>query len=217
MFPKTIGIIGGAGPMAGVRLAERIFYHAGKKYGCHNDGDFPKLILLSFPFSDMLSPSKDAKLVTKELTNCFRQLRKNDAKVLAIACNTLHAFLDKRDDKEDLVHLPRTLAELNLPGKPLVLCTSTSAQFGLHRRFLPCSYPLPETQKKVDHIIDEILKGKDQLAELDHLIRKEENDTFILGCTELSLFTEKLLIPGKQVIDPLELVALKVLEKSFTH
>jgi aspartate racemase len=219
VIPRTIGVVGGAGPLAGVRLLDRIFSIAGKKYGCHHDRDFPKVLLVSFPFSDMLSPDKNDKQVRKELRGCLNQLRKNDAQVLAIACNTLHGFLEKEDDKEDLVHLPRALAELELSNPPLILCTSTSAKFRLHEKFLPCSYPTRETQQKIDHIIDQTLKGQfeDAFRDLEKVIEKQPNDTVILGCTELSLYNEKLSISGKQIIDPLELVAHKVLERSFAN
>ena len=37
----------------------------------------------------------------------------------------------------------------------------------------------------------------------------------ILGCTELSLFYPQLSVPNKLITDPLELMASKLLEKSF--
>jgi len=98
MKPKPIGIISGAGPLAGAALLDRILYLAGSTYGCYKDGDFPKIFLLSFPFSEMLSPEMDIAQLQKELSSCLSQLRKSGAAVLAIACNTLHAFLDENED-----------------------------------------------------------------------------------------------------------------------
>lgn len=219
MKPKSIGIIGGAGPLAGAFLLERVLSLSIKTYGCYRDSDFPKIFLISFPFSEMLSPIINSAKLRSELSECLNQLRKNGASVLAIACNTLHAFLDEKDDLNDLVHLPRILAkEIPLSETPLVLGTSTSAQFGLHKQFFPCAYPDSQTQKQVDSIIDQILQGTDKkivIERLEKLLQEQAERTVVLGCTELSLFTTDLSILNKSIIDPLEVVANKILEKSF--
>jgi aspartate racemase len=221
MKPKSIGVIGGAGPLAGAFLLERIFSLSGEIYGCYRDADFPKVFLISFPFSEMLCPNMDVAKLRQEITECLKQLRKNGASVLAIACNTLHAFLDKKDELSDLVHLPRILAEkVSLYDNPLVFCTSTSVQFGLHKQFFPCIYPDEQTQQEVDGIIDQVLKGVKRLVvlkKLEKLIQAQNVNTVILGCTELSLFSAQLSIPNKLIIDPLELMANKILEISFLN
>lgn len=128
MLPRPIGIISGAGPFAGSFLLERLLVLSNKKYGCYKDSDYPKIFLISFPFTEMLSPTINAHKLRNELTDCLRQLRNAGASVLAIACNTLHAFLNKEDYLDDLVHLPSMLANQIPPcsEKPLVFCTSTS-------------------------------------------------------------------------------------------
>lgn len=220
MAPKCIGIVGGAGPLAGAFLLERLFSLSGQLYGCHKDADFPKVVLISFPFSEMLCPNMDVEKLRQELSGCLKELRQNGASILAIACNTLHAFLNKEEGAEDLVHLPRTLAEkASLYTDPLVLCTSTSVQFGLHKQFFPCVYPDINTQKEVDAIIDYVLKGTEKaviLKKLKQLIETQRQTTIILGCTELSLLSSELFVAGKHIIDPLELVAHKILERSFS-
>jgi len=221
MKPKSIGIIGGAGPLAGAFLLKRILSLSGEVYGCYRDADFPQVFLISFPFSEMLCPDMDIAKLRKELSGCLEQLRKNGASVLAIACNTLHAFLDEKDELNDLVHLLRTLAEeISLSDTPLVFCTSTSVQFGLHKQFFPCTYPDTQTQQEVDRIIDQILRGADQsviLEKLEKLLQVQTTNTIILGCTELSLFSAYLSVPNKQIIDPLEVIANKILQKSFLN
>ena len=217
MNSKSIGIIGGAGPLAGAFLLERVLSLSRKKYGCYRDADFPKIFLISFPFSEMLSPTINTAKLRDELSECLNQLRTNGASVLAIACNTLHAFLDEKDELNDLVHLPRVLAnEIPLSEKPLVFCTSTSAKFGLHKQFFSCTYPDFQTQRQVDSIIDQILQGIDKkivLERIKKLLEAQAERTVVLGCTELSLFTAYLSLPNKVIIDPLEVVANKIIEK----
>jgi aspartate racemase len=216
MKPQAIGIVGGAGPLAGAALLDRIISISGSVYGCYKDADFPKIILISYPFSEMLTPEMDEAQVRKELKQCLNELRSNGASVLAIACNTLHVFLDPTEP--DIVHLPKAIGQDLLRGElPLVLCTSTSARFGLHRRYFPCVYPDSTTQERVDQLIDRILRSEEEqsiIAELSSILRAQTASTIILGCTELSLFTKKLTA-SQTIIDPLEIVANHVLERSF--
>lgn len=219
MKPKTIGIIGGAGPLAGALLLERVLRLSQTKYGCYRDGDFPKVILLSFPFSEMLTEDADAEKLGSELKGCINDLKKNGSGILAIACNTLHAFLDPAE--EGLISLPRILSDemVKFDKPPLVLCTSTSKRFNLHKQSFPCSYPNFVLQLQVDRVIDRILKGDEKFAiskELVQIIGAVEESTIVLGCTELSLFADELSILEKRVIDPLEFLAQRITKESFS-
>lgn len=223
MKQKTIGIIGGAGPQAGVALMERIISFSQSIYACKEDADFPKIILNSVPFSNMLAEDVDNRRVRMELKNGLTELRGNGAAVLAIACNTLHVFLDEENDKrEDLIQLPKILAEKisQLNEIPLVLCTSTSVKFNLHKRFFPCVYPDPITQEEVDELIHLILKDGTRstaLKKLIKIIEKQPEKTIVLGCTELSLLKNQLPDFNKEIIDPLDIVALEMLKVSFNE
>jgi len=219
MRPKTIGIIGGAGPLAGATLLNRILSLSASKYGCYKDADFPKILLISFPFSEMLTSDSNATQLRKELEECLLQLRSQGAAILGIACNTLHAFLDEKQCVDGLVHLPQTTARaLNSLEKPLVFCTSTSMRHGLHQQFFPCIYPDAQTQDQVDEVIDLILRGCDQkkvVKKLRTLIQAQTTHTIVLGCTELSLLFPYIQSAEKTIIDPLEIMANQIVEKSF--
>jgi len=219
MQPKSIGILGGAGPLAGACLLERVLTLSGSLYGCYRDADFPKVLFINFPFSEMLFGQIDSAQLRLEISGCLKQLRDNGAHVLAIACNTLHAFLDEEEDLSDLIHLPKEVCREIPPSEvPLVLCTSTSARCALHERFFPCVYPDPETQAEVDRIIDQILKGADRRAitqEFLEIVEGQSARTIVLGCTELSLLNKELSSCTKFLIDPLEIAANKILQKCF--
>jgi aspartate racemase len=221
MKPKSIGIVGGAGPLAGIFFFECLANLSRTIYGCHKDADFPKIFLLSFPFSEMLSPAVNSLQIKKELKECLNQLRQNGASILAIACNTLHGFLDENDNFPDLVHLPQTVAQ-QIPSSetPLVLCTSTAARLGLHKKFFPCIYPNITIQHRIDQIIDQILKGDQQqkiIDDLSEIIEKSKEKRVILGCTELSIFRNKIIFNKKLVIDPLLIACQKILKISFSQ
>lgn len=218
MKPKTIGIVGGAGPLAGVSLLERLFRYAQVAYGCFQDADFPKVLLVSFPFSDMLGKQIDKDTVAKELREALQFLRKSGATVLGIACNTLHTLLDEGME-ENLLKLPQlTASEIECRGrkKPMILCTSTSRQSGLYNAFFPCTYPDLATQQLIDEIILTILKGNGSAASsLASLIRTLEAETIVLGCTELSLYSDQFEQGSKRVIDPLDILAKALINQSL--
>ncbi len=215
MTPRSIGIIGGAGPMAGYYLLSRIFSLFTQEYGCYKDDDYPKVVLISFPFSEMLTPTLNPIQIKQELKSCLSELRRLDTSLIAIACNTLHLFLEE----EGIVHLPRLIGEvLSSCEPPLVLATSTSVRFGLHKNYFRCDYPSEETQYEVDQIIEQILKGRDEdliLKTLQSIIEKQTQNTIVLGCTELSLYSSKLKVEGKKIIDPLEILARELVEQSL--
>lgn len=220
MQPRSIGLVGGAGPLAGAFLFKRILELAGREYGCCRDADFPEILLISFPFAEMLSGEVDARKVRDQLRSCLSRLRKNGAAVLAIACNTLHLFLDETEIQSgDLISLPQVVAdEARFDEEPLVFCTATSAQFGLHRRFFSCVYPDQQTQREVDCLIDQILRGMKPTQKLEALLQKQSAGVVLLGCTEFSLVKEGLSLPcGKRIVDPLEILAEKLLEESFAQ
>ena len=67
MKPKSIGIIRGAGPLAGAFLLKRILSLSGEVYGCYRDADFPQIFLISFPCSEMLCPDMEVAKLRKGL------------------------------------------------------------------------------------------------------------------------------------------------------
>jgi aspartate racemase len=220
MKPRSIGIVGGAGPLAGVCLLEQIFCLAREVYGCWKDSDFPEVTLISFPFSEMFSEQVDVPRIQGELRECLNRLRSGGASLIGIACNTLHAFLEKNEEPpSDLLQLPQLAGEAMPPSAvPLVLGTSTSRRLGLYRRRFPCSYPGEDAQAEVDRIIAQILKGNEHekmIQALRSLIQKQDANVILLGCTELSLYADQLLICEKTMIDPLNLMARKLITKSF--
>lgn len=221
MKPKIIGIVGGAGPLAGASLLERVLTLSNRQYGCYRDADYPQILLNSFPFSDMLTAEKNSALLRSELSLSLTQLRAQGAEVLAIACNTLHNFLDADQDFGDLVNLPRVLGQqFRSEEVPLVLCTTTSRESGVHKKHFECTYPELSVQVQVDKIIDRILQGAESrsiVPDLLALIEQACDSTVILGCTELSLFTKELAVSSKKIIDPLEILAQRILEQSFKN
>lgn len=208
---KRIGIIGGAGPTAGLILFEKILEVCQKQYECTQDSDFPHTNLISFPFSDMLSKNCDKEVIQKELQICFDSLKQNSITIAAIGCNTLHAFLSRLPDGIILVHMieetKKRLKENNWK-KPLILCSSTAASEQLHSKFFACRYPDRSLQTVLDDLIIRITFG-DNLNKIAGILNEllDVNEPTVLGCTEFSLLNERVPLNLLHKCDPNSIVA----------
>ena len=228
---KTIGIIGGAGPMAGVLLMQKIITICQKKYKCINDFDFPKIILLSYPFAEMLKPlsfQQDEKRVAKQLKEALDFLISNGMDYITIACNTLHGFINEayRSKLIDLITETKSfLLKQNL-SKVLVLCTKTTKLKGLYN-FPKTKLLSPKDLQWIEELINKILSGAYSLKDRKSLenfillnIKKDPSiDGILLGCTELSVLMDNFSRnnPKIKIIDPLEIVSNKLCKLVFTN
>lgn len=204
--------------MAGVLLFEKIIQICQQKYGCSRDVDFPYVFLMNYPFGDMLTCERESDLIENQLEECFYCLFKNSVSVIAIACNTLHAFLPLQKETFYLVHMIEETGNfVREKGweNPIVLCTSTSAEARLHEQFFPCRYPKPSVQKEIDALIDRILAGGCLQTLANTFQALCEDRPVIFGCTELSLLNEKATLGLKNLCDPNSVVAEKMCEIIF--
>src|SRR5690242_11483694 len=93
MSSLTLGIVGGAGPMASVLLYKKIIENCQTKYNCKADADFPKIWIVNYPFSPMLEEAdsdKNRPKLVAELEDALMSLTCLSAKRIGIACNTIH-------------------------------------------------------------------------------------------------------------------------------
>lgn len=208
--PK-LGIISGAGPMAGLSLCKQTITLM-QKHGAWQDQDYPQITLLSYPFSDMLNQKVDKEIIKQELLSCLNQLEPQCDHVI-IACNTLHLFLPCRNLPK-LINLVRLVKnEIPADTKPLILASETSARHNLHGRLLgvDCEYWDPP---KSQAIIDNLLKG--HLIDLGWIYKLSQDRPVILGCSEYSLAFENI-VEIKNIIDPIKLAAKALCKLGLNH
>ena len=91
---NVIGILGGMGPQASVRLVEMLIEISTKDFGAKNGDDFPEIILDSVPIPDFISNSGNLRPALNILKDRVRMLNNMNVSNLAIACNTAHILLD---------------------------------------------------------------------------------------------------------------------------
>lgn len=226
----AIGIVGGAGPMASVLFYETLITLCQEMYGAKKDGDFPEIMLLNYPFSPMCSITEaefNSTRLQGELASCFQSLQDWGAKTVAIACNTLHNFIEDTDWSftfKSIVCATLNGAHKAQANKLLFLGTEVSAKKQLYEKSaIDIIYPSPDAQVGVDKIISGMLAGESKVKNgqaLAKIINKLQRrglafDGVILGCTELSLLYDQLedLYKG-MVFDSNRLLALEVLKAS---
>ena len=94
---KKIGIIGGADPAASCLLYKKIISVCLQRKDCKNGADFPEMIIVNYPFAHVMQVSEATRLkdvAINQLQYCINSLEMHHIDLLALACNTYHAFFN---------------------------------------------------------------------------------------------------------------------------
>lgn len=198
---KTIGIIGGLGPMATVYYLELLT----RMTDAVKDQEHPRIFLESLP--DI--PDRTAYVLdhTAEdpvplMTDAARALQNIGAELLTIPCITAHCFYDQVAEAVDIpiLHLPRCVAQ-DIAGKGIhtvgILATTGTIQSGiLKAEFAATGVDTivldTERQNLLMQIIyEQIKKGTavnwQMFLELSESLLHRGAEKLVLGCTELPL------------------------------
>ncbi len=217
---KTLGILGGMGPMASVYFYELLTMHT--KASC--DQDHLDILLSSHP----RTPDRTSFIIGTSTTSPIpalcaqaQKLERCGANILAIACNTAHYFYGELRDAVSIpiLHMPRlTIIEILAQGgtKVGILATRGTVQSGLYqaeceKAGLAYAIPSDVAQSAIMQLIYEDIKaGRPPRMELFSMATDEllANGCthLLLGCTELSLLKRDKL-DRNRYIDSMEVLA----------
>lgn len=218
---KTIGIIGGMGPMATYDLGMKILDNT--VASCDQD-NIPLLIDCNTRIADrtaaILHGGADP---VPELKKSAKRLEEAGADALVMACNTAYYFYDRvcEDIGIPMIHMPRETAQRLVEKgvkKAGVLATDGTRQAGVYGRALEeagieAIYPSDENQKAImsliyDHIKAGIMDFPDVDVEGIVLEMKEKGaEILLLGCTELPIVFGIIGKTALPVIDPTTVLA----------
>lgn len=220
---KTLGIIGGLGPMAMAYFVQLVTEYTDVK----RDQDHIPIVLISIPDTPdrtkyILGESDENPL--PRLVDAGLKLKKMGAEFIAIPCVTAHYFYKQLKEQIGIpvVSLPCELsAELNSNGidKVGILATSGTIESGFIQRKLnnegiETILPTQDEQKIVMKVIYEQIKAGKQpdvnaFLEIGNSLKKRGAQKLLLGCTELSLikrdYRDRI---GKDYLDVLEVLAI---------
>ena len=219
---KTIGILGGMGPLATADLFRKITCLT--KASCDNDH------IRVYIDSNARIPDRTAAILSggtdpvPEMTSALRHLEACGADCIIMPCNTAHYFLPQLQSETEipfismLASTAKACAQRYAGKCAAVLATKGTLATGLYARALEAegaAYLIPDAaeQDMLMHIIYDVVKASKPLApETENWtrlladMRARGADYFILGCTELPIAAQQIGAEGP-FVDPTEELA----------
>lgn len=206
---KTLGILGGMGPLASAEFVKTIYeFNTGAI-----EQESPVCILYSDPTvpdrTEAIFNGADEALL-KRLVKALDTLCGLGADKIVIACITIHYLLPRlpRCLRERIISLVDLIVDevLATEKRHLLLCTSGTRQadiFQNHDRWKLISptivFPSQDDQNLVHDLIMKIKTNKidDSLwCRFDDFSEKYRVDSFIAGCTEFHVLVKRLITRG---------------------
>lgn len=232
---KTIGIIGGMGPMATLDLYEWIIALT----PAQKDQDHLPILINNSPQTPdrtgfILGQGEDPR---PNLLSSARLLEESGADILAIPCNTAHAFVEEIEQGLTTAKVINMLEETkqhiqerfyNKEIKIGLLATTGTIQTNLYQKNFE-KYPIIVPDQDMQKIVMESIYGNKGIKSgyknnsrkllkqvVEHLYKKGAN-VIILGCTEISLVFRNERNNGVVYINPVKILAQSLVERSMRH
>ncbi|MDR1638291.1 MAG: amino acid racemase [Clostridiales bacterium] len=216
---KTLGIIGGMGPLATARLYELVTLHD----RVERDQEHFNVIIISIPST----PDRTAFILGKSsnspipsIAHAASKLAALGANYLAMPCITSHCLLGDLKFERPLISMPdETLIRIKADGCRSfgLLATEGTIATGLFSKLaqhygLKLILPDSQAQARVTDVIYSQVKRGDlsggaAIREVADGLLKRGADVCVLGCTELSL----LNLTGR-FADPLDITARRAVK-----
>ena len=224
---KSIGILGGMGPLATADLLIKI------TTATRADSDREHIRV--FIDSDAAIPDRTAAILhggedpVPEMSRALRNLERCGADCVVMACNTAHYFLPRLQALTQIPILDMLsitagrCAALYPGGRAALLGTTGTLQTGLYDRALAqagVDFLLPDREQQafLMHLIYDVVKAtrplqpeEENWSRLLRQLRDRGADYCILACTELPIVANTLQDPGPFVDPTAELARAAVL------
>lgn len=236
--PFRVGILGGVGPAATVDFMSKIVQGTDAR----RDQDHIKLVVEHNP----QIPDRTANLIgngedpTIAIYSACKRLESNDADLIAIPCNTAHAFVDRIQPylsipilnmlRETVSHISRQLPGAKKVG--LLATSGTVKSRVYHEAAKDASFELLVPDEAHQEAVMRAIYGErgvkagyvdgeckaDLMIALRHLVARGA-EAIVLGCTELPLIissTPDMVVDDKHVaiFDPTEILAHRCVQIS---
>ena len=222
---KSVGIIGGLGPMATVYLLELII----SMTDADNDQQHINSIVYNYP----VIPDRTAYILDKSNPSPLPAMREIAQKldsfgvsVIATPCNTAHYFYNELAESVSVPIinvLSETVNVIKAEGAKKVGIMATTGTIAtrlfqdvFEKADIDYALPNADGQAKVMSVIyDDIKAGKEpnmgEFYQVAQNLRDNGCDCIILGCTELSLIKRSHSL-GAGFLDTLEVIAKRCIE-----
>ena len=212
---KTIGILGGMGPLATADLFRKIVTLT----DAHSDGEHIRVYI----DSNSQIPDRTAAILQggadpmPQMRDALKHLLACGADCIIMPCNTAHYFLPRLQAESErpilsmLEATAKACAQRYAGRTAGILATRGTLASGLYQKALEAegvAYCLPEEPERdtlMQVIYEGVKKGaplepmKEAFAAMLEAMQARGADYFILGCTELPLAFEQLRLPYASV------------------
>ena len=219
---KTIGILGGMGPLATADLYRKII----ERTRADRDNEHIRVYI----DGNAAIPDRTAAILhggedpVPEMLSALRHLEACGADCIIMPCNTAHYFLPRLREQTalpilDMQRITAAVCRERFPGKTAaILATDGTVQSGLYDRALDAEgvrwiHPGESEQKSLMHLIYGVVKAsrpmepeKERWDTILDTLRGQGADLFILGCTELPVLAGVLPSEGP-FLDPTDELA----------
>lgn len=225
---KTVGVLGGLGPMATVYFYELVV----EMTEASKDQEHVDMIVVN----RATTPDRTAYIVGESddspldyIVEDAKRLESIGVDFLVLTCNTAHYFHKKINDSVDIPLLNMIEETVDYAigqnhKKIGILATTGNIKTGLYQDMCKTKevdyYVLDdENQEKIMKIIYEDVKaGKaadmNMFNEIIDVLKENNCDCAILGCTELSLIKRDEKLPDEFFVDSSEVLAMNTIVKS---
>lgn len=228
---KTIGILGGMGPLASANMYKLIVELAQKEFKAEQDNDFPPMIIYSLPLDGFDETGiVDKDLVLDQMIDGAKRLHEAKCDFFVIACNTVHYYQDelRKNIKIPLLSIvDETINEVkkNKINKIGLLTSDSTASLKIYIEKLETLAIEPicvnkEEQDILNHLILEVMGGrltiqnKGKMLMLAKSLVDRGAEAIIIGCTELPLIDE-LIKDNYKTFDALEIISRHALKEAL--
>lgn len=224
---KTLGILGGIGPLASVYFADLVVNMT--------EAEKDQEHLPLFMYNDVFIPDRTDYILGKSdvdplpfIIEGIKTLERVGCDYAAMTCNTAHYFYDEIQANVDIpvVNIIEAATEYTKEKIPTVkkigiLATDGTVKSGVYekvikRHGLECEIPCPESQEEIMNIIYNQVKAGNKVnlygfMNIIEELRDKGCDAIILGCTELSVINKdyNLSMESHDIIDAMQALARK--------
>ncbi len=229
---KTIGVLGGIGPVATAHFYQVLLTVAQKKYSAVQDADFPHIIINSLPVVGTTEYGVDTNddVILKQLKRGIKMLENAGAQIIVIPCNSAHGHIEKLQSEVNvpIINLiQEVVARVIKDQRKYVAILSSKIAYEKNLYYthfqkvnILCYSPNEDLITTCTDLILNIMGGKNPDGHKEKLLKqvremeKDGVDGIILGCTELPVAIKKEEI-SSQLFDSIKILADATLEKAF--
>ena len=228
---KTVGIIGGMGPQASVRLYHLCIEISTKVHGAVHNKDFPHMLIANVPVPDFIADRGAEACAVDMVEQTIRRLAAAGAEFMVLPCNTMHLHAERFAHASGVPFysmIEAVVENLQLEHHRTVglLATPTTLASGLyhkalHKAGMQVLEPAAADHASLAALIGRVIAGhvRDADARLLHTmidsLLARGCDAVVLGCTELPVLYAACAQHSEKVYDCLDILARRVCQYAY--